>query len=85
MMRRSSCTSWIQLLFFARAVKKQPSRAGFPRKLMSIMLACSASEADSVVYGDGLDRARGVVPLGTVCRLCLRTGCGHRREAPPLA
>ncbi|HEU4986279.1 MAG TPA: short-chain fatty acyl-CoA regulator family protein, partial [Rhizobiaceae bacterium] len=74
-----------QFLFFARAVEKRPSTAGFPRKLLSVMLACTASDADNVAYGDGLDRARAMVPLGTVCRLCPRTGCSHRQEAPLLA
>lgn len=74
-----------QFLFFARAVEKRPSTAGFPRKLLSVMLACAVSDADNVAYGDGLDRARAMVPLGTVCRLCPRTGCSHRQEAPLLA
>ncbi|MFC6487501.1 helix-turn-helix domain-containing protein [Nitratireductor sp. GCM10026969] len=72
-------------LFFARAVEKQSAKVGHPRKLLSIMLACPAHEAENVVYGDGLDRARATIPVGTVCRLCPRTNCTHRQEAPLIA
>lgn len=72
-------------LFFARAVEKQPAQVGHPRKLLSIMLACSAAEARRVVYGDGLDPARAMLAVGAVCRLCPRMACGHRQEAPLIA
>ncbi len=70
-----------QFLFFARAVEKKPPLANRPRHLLSVMLACSAADADQVVYGDGVDRRSATVPVGTVCRLCPRAGCGHRQEA----
>lgn len=74
-----------QFLFFARAVDKRSPIAGFPRNLLSVMLACSLADAGLVIYGDGIDRANALVPLGTVCRLCPRSNCGHRQEAPLLA
>ena len=74
-----------QFLFFARAVEKQPPAAALPRHLMSVMLVCTAADAASVVYGDGIDRATAMVPIGTICRLCPRTDCGHRQEAPLIA
>ena len=49
---------------------------------MSVMLACPAADAGRVVYGDGIDRAAAMVPVGTICRLCPRAACGHRQEAP---
>lgn len=67
-------------LFFARAIEKRPPAAHRPRHLLSIMLACTALDAPRVVYGDGIDPARATVPVGTVCRLCPRSGCGHRQE-----
>ena len=74
-----------QFLFFARAVEKQPPAAALPRHLMSVMLVCAAADAASVVYGDGIDRATAMAPIGTICRLCPRTDCGHRQEAPLIA
>lgn len=74
-----------QFLFFARAVEKQPPAAALPRHLMSVMLVCGAADAARVVYGDGIDRTAAMVPVGTICRLCPRTGCGHRQEAPLIA
>lgn len=74
-----------QFLFFARAVEKRPPSAAVPRHLMSVMLACSAADAGRVGHGDGIDRAVAMVPVGTICRLCPRTGCSHRQEAPLIA
>lgn len=71
-------------LFFARAIEKRPQSVTHPRHLLSIMLACPASEAGRVVYGDGIDRndIKTIVPVGTTCRLCPRARCSHRQEAP---
>ncbi|HKJ62856.1 MAG TPA: short-chain fatty acyl-CoA regulator family protein, partial [Hyphomicrobiales bacterium] len=74
-----------QFLFFARAVEKTPSSANYPRHILSVMLACAASEADRVVYGDGIEQVRAKVPIGTVCRLCPRSKCAHRQEEPLIA
>lgn len=71
-----------QFLFFARAIEKHPPTATLPRHLLSVMLACSASEADRICYADGIDRSTAMAPVGTICRLCPRTGCRHRQEAP---
>ncbi|HEX5959392.1 MAG TPA: short-chain fatty acyl-CoA regulator family protein [Hyphomicrobiaceae bacterium] len=70
-----------QFLFFARAIEKRPPTAVLPRRLLSVMLACRASDAARVAYGDGIDRDAAMAPIGTICRLCPRTGCGHRQEA----
>lgn len=72
-----------RFLFFARAVEKGPRSVTFPRHLLSIMLACPASEAGRVVYADGIDQSnpQTTVPVGTTCRLCPRESCGHRQEA----
>jgi predicted transcriptional regulator/transcriptional regulator with XRE-family HTH domain len=74
-----------QFLFFARAVEKRPPSATTPRHLLSVMLACSAAEAGRVIYGDGIDVAAAMAPIGTICRLCPRETCGHRQEAPLIA
>jgi predicted transcriptional regulator/transcriptional regulator with XRE-family HTH domain len=71
-----------RFLFFARAIEKRPVPVGFPRHLVSVMLACAAEDAGRVAYADGIDRAAATVPMGTICRLCPRTACGHRQEAP---
>lgn len=70
-----------QFLFTARAIEKRPTRPGFPRHLVSIMLACAGRDAARVAAGDGIDRAAAMVPLGTTCRLCPRADCGYRQEA----
>lgn len=69
-----------RFLFFAKAVEKEPARAGFPRRLLSIMLACEAGAAHRVAAGDGIDMAAALVPVGTICRLCPRRNCAHRQE-----
>lgn len=74
-----------RFLFFARAVEKQPGRAGLPRRLLSVMLACEAGDAHRVAAGDGIDMTAAMVPLGTICRLCPRRGCAHRQEPALLA
>lgn len=71
-----------QFLFFARTVEKHPATATQPRHLMSIMLACTAADAGKVRYSDGIDRVAATAPVGTICRLCPRTDCTHRQEAP---
>lgn len=71
-------------LFFARAIEKRPARPGFPRQLVSVMLACDALDAHRISVGDGIDRARAIVPVGTTCRLCTRQDCEHRQELPLL-
>ncbi len=72
-----------RFLFIARAVEKMPRSMTTPRRLLSVMLVCSASEAWRVVYGDGIDRSdpKAILPVGTSCRLCPRPACGHRQEA----
>jgi len=69
-----------RFLFFARAIEKRPGMVGFPRHLMSVMLACAARDASRVVYGDGIDRATAMLPVGTLCRVCPRQACSHRQE-----
>ncbi|WP_366554869.1 helix-turn-helix domain-containing protein [Aquibaculum sediminis] len=71
-----------QFLFFARAVEKHPAHAGYPRHLLSVMLACAEEDAHRVTAGDGIDRAHAMIPLGTVCRLCSRLDCAFRQEQP---
>ena len=69
-----------RFLFAARAVEKHPPTSVLPRHLVSVMLACAAADAGRVVYGDGIDRAAAMAPIGTICRLCPRADCGHRQE-----
>lgn len=74
-----------EFLFFARAMEKRAPAANLPRHLLSVMLVSSAADAGRIVYGDGIDRQAAMVPLGTVCRLCPRSGCSHRQEPQLLA
>lgn len=72
-----------RFLFVARAIEKTRQSVVLPRRLLSIMLACPASEAGRVVYGDGIDGndPKAILPVGTSCRLCPRQDCSHRQEA----
>ena len=74
-----------RFLFFARAIEKAAPTIGRPRHLLSIMLACAEDDAHLVAYGDGIDRRSGMVPVGTICRLCTRMECTARQEAPLMA
>jgi predicted transcriptional regulator/transcriptional regulator with XRE-family HTH domain len=69
-----------QFLFFARTIEKRPARAGFPRHLRSVMLACAGNDAHRVSAGDGIDRTAATIPLGTTCSLCPRRACAHRQQ-----
>jgi XRE family transcriptional regulator, fatty acid utilization regulator len=75
-----------RFLFVARAVEKPRRSVSFPRRLLSVMLACPAEDAGRVVYSDGIDRndPKAILPVGTTCRLCPRPDCSHRQEAPLL-
>lgn len=71
-------------LLLARAVEKERSDYGMPRRFMSIMLMCEALHAGQLVYGDGLDLSERApsTPVGQACRVCVRQACAHRQEDP---
>lgn len=73
-----------RFLFIARTIEKPRQSVSFPRRLLSVMLACPAAEAGRVVYSDGIDPddPKAILPVGTTCRLCPRPDCSHRQEAP---
>jgi predicted transcriptional regulator/transcriptional regulator with XRE-family HTH domain len=73
-----------RFLFIARVVRKGVDSFTMPARQVSVALACSVQFADRLVYGDGLDlssHAR-ADPVGVSCRVCPRTDCRHRTEAP---
>ncbi len=75
-----------RLLLVARTVEKSRPAFAMPRRLQSIMLACDALHADQTVYGAGLDLGSSApaLPVGPSCRMCVRTDCVYRAEAPIL-
>lgn len=73
-----------RFLFVARTVEKGGQAFGLPRRLLSIMLACDALQADQTIYAQGMDftSTAPAVPVGSNCRLCVRRECRHREEDP---
>lgn len=73
-----------RFLFVARAVAKAEGSFGRPGRLLSVMLACEAVDADRIVYARGLDLGprSPALPVGTSCRLCPRRDCPTRQEDP---
>ncbi len=72
-----------QFLIMARAISKEASSFGVPPQIYSIMLACNASYANRLVYGDGyapLDPLK-MTDVGVSCRLCPRSDCQQRAYA----
>ncbi|MCH9807748.1 MAG: short-chain fatty acyl-CoA regulator family protein [Alphaproteobacteria bacterium] len=68
-----------RFLIVARAITKEAGAYSEIQQVYSIMLACSASYMDRIVYGDNLSSA--VTPAGISCRLCPRTNCQQRAFA----
>lgn len=73
-----------RFLFVACAVDKVRPSYAMPRRLMSVMLACDVLNADRTIYGEGLhlSSAAKAVPVGSNCRLCVRSECAYREEDP---
>ncbi|MCR9254831.1 MAG: short-chain fatty acyl-CoA regulator family protein [Alphaproteobacteria bacterium] len=72
-----------RFLFVARRVAKGAQAAGAAPAAYSIMLACEASYANRLVYGDPFTGGREatVTPVGFTCRTCSRQNCGQRAQA----
>jgi predicted transcriptional regulator/transcriptional regulator with XRE-family HTH domain len=73
-----------RFLFVACAIDKVRPAYAMPRRLMSVMLACDVLHADRTIYGEGLrlSSAAKAVPVGSNCRLCVRSDCAYREEDP---
>ncbi len=75
-----------QFLFMARAITKEANAFGDPPQVYSVMLACNASYANRLVYGDGAAALDGstATDVGVNCRLCPRNNCQQRAYAQVL-
>ena len=73
-----------RFLFVAKAAPRRSSGFADHTPPHSVLLATNILHADDTVYGDGLNLAdsRFDVPVGPTCRLCTRSDCGSRQEAP---
>lgn len=73
-----------RFLFVARAVSRPSAGFADPALPHAILLVTDILHADETVYADGLDLNddRNDVPVGPGCRLCTRTDCASRQEAP---
>lgn len=74
----------VRYLSLAQAITKAGLGYSAIRRRYAIGLGCELSDADQVVYADGLDAgsARAVVRIGMSCRLCERLDCGQRAFPP---
>lgn len=70
----------------ARTVQKSGGGWSHPQALHAIGLGCSLSDAQRLVYADGIDlrTSEHAVPVGVTCRLCERAAC-PQRAFPPLS
>lgn len=73
-----------RFLFVAKAVARRSGGFSDLAPPHSVLLVSDILHADATVYGDGLDLndSRLDVPVGPTCRLCTRTDCASRQEAP---
>ncbi|TDL90849.1 helix-turn-helix domain-containing protein [Meridianimarinicoccus aquatilis] len=71
-------------LAFSKTI--QSSAFGKTSRKYAIGLGCEAKYAGQLVYADDLDVSdpQRFEPIGTGCRICERSNCGHR-SVPPLA
>lgn len=68
-----------EFLFMARAVSKPSPGYATPGETFSVMIACEATYAERVVYGEALRAGSGLtLEAGINCHLCPREGCAQR-------
>ena len=70
---------------FARTVRKAGGGHRVSQSRFAVGMGCEASQADGIVYADGidLDNDAAAVPVGVSCRLCERLEC-RQRAFPPI-
>jgi len=73
-----------KFLFFAKTEAQEQTAFSPSVILRSTMLACSVNDANRTIYADGYDLSSSTIasPVGLNCRLCSRSNCSHREEAP---
>lgn len=69
----------------ARTTSKPSQKYGQPGRHYAIGLGCEISQAEQMVYADGLklDAPGLAVPVGIACQLCDRPNCPQRAAPPP--
>ncbi|MCW9035557.1 MAG: short-chain fatty acyl-CoA regulator family protein [Rhodospirillales bacterium] len=69
----------------ARTVIKPSFGFNHPKGHYVISIGCEISDANQLVYADGLDldSETAAVPVGVACRLCDRQNCAQRAAPPP--
>lgn len=74
----------VRYVTMAKGLVKPTGSFARPARRYAVALGCEAAHARDFVYADGLDVAggRGVVPIGTSCRLCPRDDCDQRAFPP---
>ncbi len=68
----------------ARSFEKGGFRHNAQRRHFSIGLGCHISQADRLIYSDGIDLTKDtqIVPIGVGCRICPRMACEQRAHPP---
>ncbi|WP_410216880.1 short-chain fatty acyl-CoA regulator family protein [Paracoccus sp. (in: a-proteobacteria)] len=75
----------VRYLLLSRDVSKHAGAYNAPVRRFAIGLGCEVTQAEGMVYADGLDltKPRAFEPIGISCRICPRPDC-HQRSVPPI-
>ncbi|MDO5648246.1 short-chain fatty acyl-CoA regulator family protein [Paracoccus sp. (in: a-proteobacteria)] len=75
----------MRYLLLSRDVSKHAGAFNAPVRRFAIGLGCEVTQAEGMVYADGLDltKPRAFEPIGISCRICPRPDC-HQRSVPPI-
>ncbi|WP_304619636.1 helix-turn-helix domain-containing protein [Paracoccus sediminilitoris] len=75
----------VRYLLLSRDVSKHAGAFNAPVRRFAIGLGCEVTQAEGMVYADGLDLTKPRVfdPIGISCRICPRRDC-HQRSVPPM-
>lgn len=66
-------------LWMARMVQGPAVGFGYPRQENAVALGCDVTDAEQLVYADGLDLSpASATPIGPGCETCPRTSCPQR-------
>ena len=75
----------VRYLLLSRDVSKHAGAFNAPVRRFAIGLGCEVTQAEGMVYADGLELTKPRVfdPIGISCRICPRRDC-HQRSVPPM-
>ncbi|WP_181814813.1 helix-turn-helix domain-containing protein [Sphingomonas aracearum] len=75
----------IRYVSMAKGLVKPSGSYTRPPRRYAVALGCEADQAGAFVYADGLNLKGAATPIGTSCRICVRTDCDQRAFPPASA